>query len=332
MPVVPADALCGCERQMEKHRFPTFGWLRERADFRGTSGRERNGFLLHRNNLPRIRPVFHEKLSVQRLGRIVEGENAPFRHIGLLVRDFRLGNDRHRSVEALCRIMERLPLPAVFDRAPRGDRPVVVQLPVESAHAARTLCTPAFDAHFYRHSLLELRKQKFRFDILRWLEVARHRLADAPVSAGVLLVPFEFRSARENLLARRERFGHLHRRETLVAEFAAETRTVGVIGIEWTVGVPDLPVVHIALGVVLPVVGETSGACAGRARPEHARRVVFCNHPVLRGMALLELGLVETGIRSGLGEPLERADAFVVAAPQGYRRMVAQAPQLMGKF
>ena len=229
-------------------------------------------------------------------------------------------------------MVERLPLPAVLYRAPRRDRPVVVQLPVESAHAARTLRAPALDGHLDRHALLELRKKKLRLNVLRRIEVAEHRLADAPVSAGVLLVPFELRRAGEHLLPRGESLGHLHRREALVAELAAEARAILVVRVERTVLMPHLPVVHVSLGVVLPVVRETAGAGARGARPEHARRVVLRDHGGLQRMALHQRVLVVLRVGLRLGEPLERPDAFVVAAPERDRGVVPETAQLMRKL
>ena len=228
--------------------------------------------------------------------------------------------------------MERLPLAAVFDGTPRCNGPVVVQLPVESAHAARTLCAPTLDRHLDRHSLLKLREQQFRLDIFRRLEIAEHRFADAPVAAGILLMPLEFRRTRKNLFTGGECLGNLHRGKALVAEFAAKARTVSVVVVERTIIVPHLPVVHITLGIVLPVVGEAAGTRARRTRPEHPRRIVFRHHAALQFMALNQCRLVVFRVGIGLLEPFQCADAFVVPAPQRDRRMVAEPAQLMGKL
>ena len=237
--------------------------------------------------------------------------------------------DVDRFEEALREVMERLPLAAVLDRAPRGDGPVVVQLPEQSAHATRLFAAPGVNGHLDRHRLLELREQELRWNVLRLAEIALEVLADAEVAPVVLLVPLKVGSTCENLLLRGERLGDLQRRKRLVSELGAEARMVVVVFRERRVLVPHVPVVHVALRVLLPAVAKVAGAAARRRRPVGARGVVFPHELALHLRALDPFAAVEVGVGARLLEPLDRAEALVVAAPHRDRRMVAEAAELV---
>ena len=233
--------------------------------------------------------------------------DVPVGVVDYLHRPVRRERHVYRLEEALREVMERLPLAAVFDRAPRGDWPVVVQLPEQGAHAARLFRAPGVDGHLDRHRLLELREQELRGDVLRLAEIALEVLADAAVASVVLLVPLEVGSAREDLLLRGERLGDLQRRKRLVAELGAEARVVVVVFRERRVLVPHVPVVHVALRVLLPAVAEVAGATARRGRPVGARGVVFPHELALHLRALDPFAAVEVGVGARLLKPLDRA-------------------------
>ena len=93
--------------------------------------------------------------------------------------------------------------------------------------------------------------------------------------------------------------------------------------------VPDVPVVHVALRVLLPSVAEVAGSAARRGRPVGALRVVLRDEVSLQLRALDPLAAVEVGIGLGLLEPLDRAKAFVVSAPHRDGRVVAEALELV---
>ena len=145
-------------------------------------------------------------------------------------------------------------------------------------------------------------------------------------------MPLEVRPAREDLLLRGEHLGDFHRRERLEAELRAEAGMVFLVFREWRVLVPDVPVVHVALGVVLPGVAEVAGAAARRAGPVCARRVVLRHHLALHLRARHPLPAVEVLVVASFVEPVYRAEALVVAAPYRNRRMVAQTAQLVGEL
>jgi len=115
------------------------------------------------------------------------------------------------------------------------------------------------------------------------------------------------------LVRRAERSDRLERRERLVTEFRAEPRLDRVVGAEILRAVPDLPVVHVAAGVVVPAVVEVVRAAAGGARPEHPFRVER-GHPALE-FAVEPVVVDQIGGDFVLVIPARRADHLVVAAP-----------------
>lgn len=251
--------------------------------------------------------------------RVVQPPDLDLRRIAVRGRR----DDGHVLEEAAGVVLEVLPLAAVFDGTPAGDGPVVVQLPEERAHAARAQAAPALDCGLDREGLLDLRDPEHRLRAFREAEVARHRLEHPPVPAGVLLVVLEERGGGVELVGSAEREGHFRGGEALVAELAAEARLVLVVVVEALVLVPDSPVVHVALVVVVPGVGVVAGAAAGRGGPERPGGVVLRDGVGLDLRAgLKRLEVVWTVLAARL-EPGEGADAFVVAAPEGDGGVVA---------
>ncbi len=79
--------------------------------------------------------------------------------------------------------------------------------------------------------------------------------------------------------------------------------------------VPDVPVVHVALRVLLPSVAEVPRTTARGGRPVGTLRVVLRDKVALELRALDPFAAVEVGIFPRLFEPFDRAKALVVAAP-----------------
>ena len=75
--------------------------------------------------------------------------------------------------------MKLFPVPVVVDARPGGDRPVVVELPVERAHADRLQMTPELHACFDRERLLNLAEVDEILESGREAEVAGKHLHDS---------------------------------------------------------------------------------------------------------------------------------------------------------
>src|SRR5690606_25948105 len=87
------------------------------------------------------------------LGRVVNREQVDFAHgadavvadLGAFVAGH-VGGDERGGVEAPGDVVERLPAAGELDRAPGGDGPAVVELPVDRAHAVRHGAAVVLDA------------------------------------------------------------------------------------------------------------------------------------------------------------------------------------------
>ena len=117
------------------------------------------------------------------------------------------GDDVHRLEEAPRHVVQELPAAAVVEARPGGDRPGVVELPVERAHAVRLQAAPVVDGGLDRDALLDLGEPDEVGEVLREAEVAEHRLGDAGVAAGVLLVALHHRGGDVEVGLRRRSCG-----------------------------------------------------------------------------------------------------------------------------
>ena len=125
-------------------------------------------------------------VTVTGRGGVVDGGDAE----GAVGRD---GGDGDRGEEAFRHVVQELPVAAVVEGGPRGDGPGVVELPVEGAHAVGLEAAPVVDGGLDREALLDLGEPDEVGEVLGEAEVAEHRLGDAGVAAGVLLVGLHHR-------------------------------------------------------------------------------------------------------------------------------------------
>ena len=269
--------------------------------------------------------VLHGRRTRERRIGVIDGPHLERRLVLVGGRD----EDHLRRVEAARVVLEVLPLPAVLDGAPGGDGPVVAELPVDRAHAARHRAAEVLHARLDGHRLLHLREVVHVLRRLREAEVAHHRAEDVLVAVRALLVVVEVGRGGVELVGRDVGERRLDGRVALEAELAAEARADRVVVVERLVAEPHAPVVHVAGRVVLPPVAEVARPEARRTRPERARGIAFAADRV---QLLRARGAEPHVLRAHLlvaVEPLRRADALVVAAPERDRRVVAQVLHLV---
>ena len=77
-----------------------------------------------------------------------------------------MGRDQRRGEEASRQVMQRLPAAGELEGTPGGDRPAVVELPVQCAHAAGHAAPVLLDAHAHALRLVELRQKNQRILVL----------------------------------------------------------------------------------------------------------------------------------------------------------------------
>ena len=187
VPLALRHATVGAERKNDKLSAATcaFGNAERRKPCRSVRREHNPGLARHGALSAAIGPVLDLELAANLAGRVVKPVDLNGA-VGPGTRD-----NRDRLEETPRHILKRFPLAAVFDRRPARHRPVVVKLPEKRSHASRHGRAPPLDRGSYSHTLLELRKDEFAFKILRLAEIPDHRLAYAPVAAGVFLVPLE---------------------------------------------------------------------------------------------------------------------------------------------
>ena len=241
--------------------------------------------------------------------------------------------DHQGIVEAPRLVVEDFPAAVVFEARPGGDRPDIVELPIEDAHAAVAEAAPVLDGRLDCHGLLDLREPQRFAKALGHAEVSGHRLNYEGIAAGVALVVLEGRARDVELSRGREAPRRSEGGQGLKAEFRAEAGPDLEIGREGLAFVPDAPIVHVAAAVRVPVVAEVARARRGRGGPEGAARIELADHAA-HG-ALVETIVVDDiarGILLRLLVPGYGAEGLVVAAPEGDGRVVAEPPHLVAEF
>ncbi len=241
--------------------------------------------------------------------------------------------DRRRGgrVEPFGRVVEELPAAAVLERRPGTDRPVVVELPIDGAHAGGAQPSPVLHAGGDGDRLLHLAEVDEVVEPLRHPEVPAVHLDDLRVAAAIPLVMLHHRRGDVELILGRVGLDGRQGRERLVPELRAEAGRHPVVGIERMTFVPDIPVVHVAPRVVVPAVAVVAASAARRAGPVKPRRVACiarCPHRSLVEPVVIHQ--VPIAILPRDGEPVQRAEAFVVAAPDGDAGVIAQPLDLVG--
>ncbi|MNU70263.1 hypothetical protein D3C71_596650 [compost metagenome] len=221
--------------------------------------------------------------------------------------------------------MQHFPAAAVIETCPGGDRPGVVELPVESAHAMGFERAPVIDRRFDRDALLDLAQIDEIGKILRKAEIAEHGGGDALIAADITLVMLHHRRGDVEVLRFRVGMDHRQGRIGLEAEFGAEARLDIAIVFERLVFVPDRPEMHVAGTICMPGIAiiEVTGGWARRP-PDRLWHCLF--HRPLDGVVEAIVGdEIAVAIIAGLLVPEKRADEFVIAAPEDDRGMGDQA-------
>ena len=164
--------------------------------------------------------------------------------------------DGHGGEETARHVVQQLPAAAVVEARPACDRPGVVELPDERAHAMRLEAAPVVDRGFDGEALLDLAQPDEVLETVGEPEVAEHRLGDAGVAPGVLLMALDHRACDVEIGLVGEGADDVHRRVGLEAELRTEPRLDVAVVLEVAALVPDRPEVHVAAGVVVPRVPE----------------------------------------------------------------------------
>ena len=240
-----------------------------------------------------------------------------------------LAGDQHRGEEALLIVVQRLPPPVVVDAGPADHRPAVVELPHDGAHAAPAMPSPVLHAVLHGLGLQQLGGVDEGVEG-GGIEVGLGQVfGDAPVGGGVALVLLHDVGEGVAVLRLGEALDGVHAGEGLEAELrGVAEQELPVLG-EGLQAVPHVPVVHVA---ALGVLGLVEAAAAGGAGgPVEGVRVLPLHD--LRQDVLVHLDVVRHLLL--LGDPVARGDEalhFVVAAPDGQGRMVAQAADVVLKL
>ena len=225
--------------------------------------------------------------------------------------------------------MHRLPAPAVIEARPGGDRPGVVELPVERAHAMGFERAPVIHRRADRQRLLHLAEIDEAGKACGKAEIAEHRAGDALIAADILLVQFHDRRSDVEIALAREGAYHRQRGIGLETEFRAETRAHRAVFAEGLVLVPDGPVMHVAGTIRMPGIAviEITGGRARRPPDSIRRRLLhlLLDHPVQPVIS----NEIAVAIVARFFEPGERAHQLVIAAPQRYRGMAGEPLDLI---
>ena len=225
-------------------------------------------------------------------------------------------------------MVQRLPAAAVVDGGPGTDRPGVVELPDQRAHAMGPETAPVGDGGLDGEALLDLAQPDEILEPLGPAEVAEHGGGDALVAALVLLVALEDRGGDVPVPGLGEAADDLEGRVGLEAELRAEPgRDVPVV-IEIPVLVPDRPEVHVARAVVVPGIAEGQRPRRGRGGPPVGLRVRRQERGLQRPVQPVVVHEVAVAVGAALGIPGERADKLVVAAPERETGVVLETPDL----
>ena len=193
---------------------------------------------------PSSRPEKSSTRTVRRAGVSVRRSETPQISIVPLFVD---GRDQHRREEAPRGVLQRLPAAVVVDARPGGDRPAVVELPVEAPPVAPHRPPVRLGGVLDDRRLQHLPDVEERGEVLGRAEVALHVFFDERVAARVALVREHDRAldvpVGPGVGVARDRAELGERLEAVLAHEARDVVAVGLVGV---LGVPDAPVVHVA--------------------------------------------------------------------------------------
>lgn len=142
--------------------------------------------------------------------------------------------------------MQRFPAAVIIDRSPRGNRPTVVELPVNRAHAAPAIAPPVLHAVADGLSLQELGSIQHRIEIAGILERLRQIIHNLTVGRVVALMLFHNIGEDIAVFGQGKRFHRLEARERLEAELAGVAEEEFAVFSKRLVAVPYIPVMHVA--------------------------------------------------------------------------------------
>ena len=280
----------------------------------------------------------------QRLVADVQAE-ALFQRRRVIFVDFRilaqlallLGGNHHWGKEALRRVVQRFPAAVVVDARPRRDRPNVVQLPDNRAHAAPAVAPPMLHAVANCLRLHQLGGIQQVVEAVWIAERLREVGENLAVRRLIALVALHYATEDVAVIRQGELLDRFQAREGLKAEFRRITEEELAVLREGLFAVPDVPIVVVAAVFVVRGVEIAAG---GRRRgpPVRLRRGFLhnCGQDVLEHLHIV--GDVVRIRRHELPRPMvdERAVRsrhehlhLVVAANQRQRRMMAQARDIL---
>ena len=171
--------------------------------------------------------------------------------------------EQHRRKETLFIVVQRLPAAEVVDRRPRSNRPAVVQLPHDRAHALSAVTTPVLYAVLHRLGAQKLRGIQQRAKALRRVTVRLAEIChDLAVRRVIALMLLHNIGENISVFRLREGFDRFQRRERLEAELGNIAEVVVAVVRKRQAAVPNIPVVHVAARLVGRVVEVAAG---GRA-------------------------------------------------------------------
>ena len=233
--------------------------------------------------------------------------------------------------------MQRLPATVVVDARPRRDRPDVVQLPDNRAHAAPAVAPPVLHAVANCLRLHQLGGIQQVVEAVRIAERLREVGENLAVCRLIALVALHYAAEDIAVVRQGELLDRFQAREGLKAEFRRIAEEKLAVLREGLFAVPDVPIVVVAAVFVVRGVEIAAG---GRRRgpPVRLRRgfLHYCGQNVLEHLHIV--GDVVRIRRHELPRPMvdERAVCarhehlhLVVAANQRQRRMMAQARDIL---
>ena len=240
-----------------------------------------------------------------------------------------LGGEQHRGVEPPRGVLQGLPAAEVVDARPRGDRPAVVELPVQRPAAAASLPPPVLHADPHRLGMEDLAQVHERREILGQPELLGHVVEDAGVADRAALMMVEQRRAQVPVgRIGREGGDRRQRRQRLEAELADEPVGLVAVGGERRKGVPHDPLVLVAAIAADRLRQRPSRR--RRARPVGSGRVLRRDPRRQRVGEEAQVGRAQVLVAGPAPAPVRPAPLhLVVAAPQRQAGPMPQPPDLL---
>ncbi|MNW56305.1 hypothetical protein D3C74_340150 [compost metagenome] len=238
--------------------------------------------------------------------------------------------------------MQRLPAPVIIHARPGGNRPAVIHLPVQRAHAVRLVPPVAFNGGPHGLRLKNLAHIQEALEILWPGQIDIHVFFNQQIAASVLLMSqhhfgFQLHIAFFSIGEHRFQLG-----ERLEAVFTHEAANLDIVVLKRLTPMPYAPIVHIPFtghpcSVLFHVMSQiphwrrcpvshirVAGGHGLRQDPVENRLIIL---PQLLTDLLAELFLPTPAhviliVRPGRVH-------LIITAPQSDARMVAQSPDVI---